>query len=757
MVDIFYKSEKNRNGLVDNINIKGGEAVEKGQLLAVILTQKMNYEIVAPSNGYIENILISENQVITSGTKIFDFQETIKKTIPINQQNNINYNDTNYYEVDNNLSSAIDVNKTSILREQMIQKLLDSDVMNNSEENDSKKINVDRINDLLVSLDAEDKLNKSINGNENNHIESLDELENNDVREKYNILNNQSIQRYNRKQNPFFKTENIFQDDNFKNKISNLFDQQEDKSKKNNFVDELEQLNVPDQNIDAFVDKTIEYPDSTFFIEEDDVTDILDGKRKIKPSKKNKESKMSKLAREMSVNNNIDNNVEPPADITTTLQNLQGVDDLKLQVEKIENPSSEENLIIKELESFNKSLKGKNANIKGGIFVRELSDTEVMLDKKQDLQLEKNDEEDALVRIKNIESDVREIMNNAGLSYTEEINHTIDLGDITRKLNHNIRRREQFKNIESDELSNSEEKVISANSVNENQNLPVVEKSLKNKNNYKNSKKKPITTKSNKINNKDHNVKNNKDVFNSASLNKKEKVKYLKNKDVVINIHNDMKERISFLSKNSNNVPKNVFEYQVNIDKLLSLLKEQVKKYEDKNEKFYTASYFVKAVQCALDKYPIFNSYYNLKNNQIIIKNRKNIAVSVLTKNGTKYPSVKNMENNSISEINSKLVTKVNSLKESDKCVEDHKIISFLISDYSRMGVRPLSFTLLDHNLASLAISFNENLDDQFASNIKGSNLLLILSYNSSIIDLHDATNFVRHIGSLLNNPVLLT
>jgi biotin carboxyl carrier protein len=61
-------------GTVAAVQVAGGEAVEEGQLLAVLDAMKMEHRIVAPQEGVVRAVRVAAGDVVREGDVLVDLE-----------------------------------------------------------------------------------------------------------------------------------------------------------------------------------------------------------------------------------------------------------------------------------------------------------------------------------------------------------------------------------------------------------------------------------------------------------------------------------------------------------------------------------------------------------------------------------------------------------------------------------------------------------------------------------------------------------
>lgn len=133
MEKIIFESDDNRKGIVDKIFVTNKQVVQKGDKLANIITQNKVYEIKAPINCEVLNLIVYENKVINSGDVLLDllpFEATLNKQDNNFKQhyNTISFNGYGKYNVQNRPPIDVKKSETEIFREELIETLLAREV-----------------------------------------------------------------------------------------------------------------------------------------------------------------------------------------------------------------------------------------------------------------------------------------------------------------------------------------------------------------------------------------------------------------------------------------------------------------------------------------------------------------------------------------------------------------------------------------------------------------------------------------------------
>ncbi len=129
MEKIIFEADDNRKGIVDKIFVTNKQVVQNGDKIANIITQNKVYEIKAPITGYVLNLIVYENKVINSVDVLLDllsFEATLNEQDNNFEQtyNNIYFNGSGKYNVQNRLSIVVKKSEKEIFLEELIETLL---------------------------------------------------------------------------------------------------------------------------------------------------------------------------------------------------------------------------------------------------------------------------------------------------------------------------------------------------------------------------------------------------------------------------------------------------------------------------------------------------------------------------------------------------------------------------------------------------------------------------------------------------------
>ena len=57
-------------GTILDVKVKAGDAIKKGQVVAILEAMKLENEVVSPFDGVVKNVLVSKGQKVNNGDKL---------------------------------------------------------------------------------------------------------------------------------------------------------------------------------------------------------------------------------------------------------------------------------------------------------------------------------------------------------------------------------------------------------------------------------------------------------------------------------------------------------------------------------------------------------------------------------------------------------------------------------------------------------------------------------------------------------------
>jgi len=204
-------------------------------------------------------------------------------------------------------------------------------------------------------------------------------------------------------------------------------------------------------------------------------------------------------------------------------------------------------------------------------------------------------------------------------------------------------------------------------------------------------------------------------------------------------------------------IPHTTLIAELDVDKLVELRQSL------KNQDFYTdvkityMPFIVKAVTKALREFPIFNSSFDQKNDQMVYKKFYNIGMAVDTKDGLIVPVIKKADTMSIVSLAKEIRRLAELTRDRKVQLSDLTNATFSITNFGSIGV-PFGTPIINHpevgilglgNIAKKPVVRGEEI-------VPGYVMPLSLSVDHRVIDGADAGRFINYLKQLLENPSLL-
>jgi len=204
-------------------------------------------------------------------------------------------------------------------------------------------------------------------------------------------------------------------------------------------------------------------------------------------------------------------------------------------------------------------------------------------------------------------------------------------------------------------------------------------------------------------------------------------------------------------------IPHTTLIAELDVDKLVELRQTL------KNQDFYTdvkityMPFIVKAVTRALREFPIFNSSFDQKNDQMVYKKFYNIGMAVDTKDGLIVPVIKKADTMSIVSLAKEIRRLAELTRDRKVQLSDLTNATFSITNFGSIGV-PFGTPIINHpevgilglgNIAKKPVVRGEEI-------VPGYVMPLSLSVDHRVIDGADAGRFINYLKQLLENPSLL-
>ncbi len=256
------------------------------------------------------------------------------------------------------------------------------------------------------------------------------------------------------------------------------------------------------------------------------------------------------------------------------------------------------------------------------------------------------------------------------------------------------------------------------------------------------------------------------DVISSRSdgrINKEDVVSHLSSSNKT-STNKDQREEVIKMSKIRQTISKRLKEAQntaailttfneVDMSKVMEIRKSKNQEFQSRYEvKLGFMSFFVKAVVKSLQEYPAVNA--EIKDENIIYKNHFDIGIAVGTEKGLVVPILKDADQLSFGEIETKIIDLSTKAKDGMLTMDDLTGGTFTISNGGIYGSmlstpiinRPQSGILGMHNIQKRAVVVNDEI-------VIRPMMYVALSYDHRIIDGKESVGFLVKVKELLEDP----
>ena len=257
-----------------------------------------------------------------------------------------------------------------------------------------------------------------------------------------------------------------------------------------------------------------------------------------------------------------------------------------------------------------------------------------------------------------------------------------------------------------------------------------------------------------------------KDVISSRSdgrINKEDVVSHLSSSNKTTTNKGEREEVVK-MSKIRQTISKRLKEAQntaailttfneIDMSKVMEIRKSKNQEFQSRYEvKLGFMSFFVKAVVKSLQEYPAVNA--EIKDENIIYKNHFDIGIAVGTEKGLVVPILKDADQLSFGEIETKIIDLSTKAKDGTLTMDDLTGGTFTISNGGVYGSmlstpiinRPQSGILGMHNIQKRAVVVNDEI-------VIRPMMYVALSYDHRIIDGKESVGFLLTVKEALENP----
>ncbi|CAL4320140.1 Dihydrolipoyllysine-residue acetyltransferase component of pyruvate dehydrogenase complex [Buchnera aphidicola (Sipha maydis)] len=237
------------------------------------------------------------------------------------------------------------------------------------------------------------------------------------------------------------------------------------------------------------------------------------------------------------------------------------------------------------------------------------------------------------------------------------------------------------------------------------------------------------------------------------NIDKKGKTHSLSSREEIIYLSKIQQFSGSRLSENWKNIPHVTQFDKIDITSLENFRKKVNKNLNKKNIRLTLLPFIIKAISINLIKYKKFNSYLHKKKDRIILKKEINIGIAVNTENGIIVPVLKNVNQKTILEISSELISLSKKAQKNTLLIHEMKDSSFTISNLGGFGGMEFTPIINFPEVAILGVS-RAKIEPLWKKNKFIPRLLLpiSLSYDHRVIDGVDGALFIKNFNKNLKN-----
>ncbi|MDN4075690.1 dihydrolipoamide acetyltransferase family protein [Fictibacillus terranigra] len=198
---------------------------------------------------------------------------------------------------------------------------------------------------------------------------------------------------------------------------------------------------------------------------------------------------------------------------------------------------------------------------------------------------------------------------------------------------------------------------------------------------------------------------------------------------------------------------------EVDMTNLLEL-KKQMKSLDPLNNKGFNvsvAAFFVKAIQLALQDFPIFNSKLDEEHEVIRLEKEINIGIATDAEDGLIVPVIRNVERRNIKDINSDMKVKISKAKEGGLTREEMTGGTFTISNVGPLGSMGATPIINHPEVALIAFHKTKKMPVIIQDEIQIRSMMnLSMSFDHRVADGATAVQFTNRFKELIENPSVM-
>lgn len=227
-----------------------------------------------------------------------------------------------------------------------------------------------------------------------------------------------------------------------------------------------------------------------------------------------------------------------------------------------------------------------------------------------------------------------------------------------------------------------------------------------------------------------------------------------------------MKKAMTKTMTESRSIPFFTFQDEIDATNLMQL--RQLLKKSHKN--LTMLPFFIKAASIAMTEYPVVNSHFNPATDEdgyifeYVLKKDHNFSIAIDSKDGLTVPNVKRVQDKSILQINSDIVTLRERVDQSKLTAADFDDATFSISSVGNIGGTGFVPTILRPQVAIMAIGkatkTAKYIEDPALADgykfIPAEMINISISADHRILDGATVARFASRMKELIENPNLM-
>ena len=223
----------------------------------------------------------------------------------------------------------------------------------------------------------------------------------------------------------------------------------------------------------------------------------------------------------------------------------------------------------------------------------------------------------------------------------------------------------------------------------------------------------------------------------------------------ILNLNKIKQTTATHMAATWQTVPQVTNHNEVDITDLEKMRQKYKKSVEEEGGKLTFTTILLKALIKTLIKFPNFNASYNSQNQTLVLKKYYHLGLAVDTENGLLVPVLKDVDKKNLLEIALEVGELSQKARDRKLSPEEMQGNCFTVSSLGGLGkIKFFSPIVNWPDVAILGIS-RSSLEPKYTEDKLSPRLILplSLSYDHRVIDGAEATRFMNHLTSLLENP----